>query len=141
MKYTLPAGGYARTTDYVGTVKDKSDESLQSLHRSVAIHNANVRANSRKLGRIVGTLLRVRIKPRGPRVASNYHTLTSEATHYDIYQGEDTEAMYQFGREMDTGMTPGELKKYDKLQAEANQIKWEALLRKRKASEMIRGGL
>ena len=137
MKYTLPAGGYARTTDYVGTVKDKNDESLQSLHRSVAIHNKDIRARSRKLGRIVGTLLRVRIKPRGPRVASYYHTLTENATHFDIYQGEDTEAMYQFGREMDTGMTPGELKRYDQLRLQANQIKWKAMVRKRKAQQCI----
>lgn len=133
MKYTLPKGGYARTEDYRGTTDNyKDDPDVKALKRSVELHNKKVREVSRRMGRNIGSLLRVRVKPRGPRVYSYYHTLIKNATHYDIYQGEDTEAMYQFQREMDTGMTPGELKRYDKLKAEANKIKWNALWRKRK---------
>ena len=138
MKYTLPKGGYARTEEYRGTTTNyKDDEDVKALKKSVRLHNEVVRANSRRLGRISGVLRRVRVKGRGPRLSSFYHTLVSEATHFDIYEGEDTEAMYQFQREMDTGMSPGELRRYDKLKMEANQIKWNAIWRKRK-KELLR---
>ena len=133
MKYTLPKGGYARTEEYRGTTTNyKDDEDVKALKKSVRLHNEVVRANSRRLGRISGILRRVRVKGRGPRLSSFYHTQLDEATHFDIYEGEDTEAMYQFRREMDTGMTPGELKKHDKLILAAREIEWKAMVRKRR---------
>ena len=131
MKYTLPASGDARTTDYVGTVEVLDDRSLNALKDSVARHNRKLRDASRRLGRVVGTLLRVRIKPRGPRLYSSYHTLMSEATHYDIYQGEDTEAMHRMREELETGLTPGELRKRSKLKMELWRLEWAGLTRKR----------
>lgn len=119
MKYTLPKHGYARTSDYQGTTFDyEVDADVINLKKSIAINNAQVRKNSRKHGRVIGTLGRVRIKPRGPRNSSFYHTLVEEATHFDVYAGEDTEAMHQLRREIDTGLTPGQLRKLDK----ANQV-------------------
>ena len=115
MKYTLPKHGYARTSDYQGTTDDyTTDPDVANLKKSVSLHNAQVRKASRKHGRICGTLGRVRIKPRGPRNSSFYHTCIHEATHFDVYAGEDTEAMYQLGRELDTGLTPSQLRKLDK---------------------------
>ena len=104
MKYTLPASGQSRSTDYIGTTKDKNDEDVRTLKESVARHNRHVRSSSRKFGCTIGTLLRVRVKPRGPRTNNSYHTLTADATHFDIYQGEDTEAMHMLRREMETGL-------------------------------------
>lgn len=132
MKYTLPRNGSARTSDYQGTTKDYlNDQDVINLKKSVALGNSATRDNSRRLGRITGTLGRVRVKPRGPRCSSWYHTLVEEATHYDIYAGEDTEAMHQLRRELETGMTPGEMRRVDKLRNEARMIELKGIIRKR----------
>ena len=133
MKYTLPTNGSARTSDYQGTTNDyTNDEDVANLKKSVSIHNNGVRETSRRIGRICGVLGRVRVKPRGPRSSSWYHTLVEEATHFDIYAGEDTEAMHQLRREIDTGLTPGELRKLNKLQGEARMLELKGVIRKRK---------
>lgn len=120
MRYTLPKANYARTSDYQGTTEDyKTDADVAALKESVARNNANVREVSRNYGYIVGILGRVRVKGRGPRKHSAYHTQLKEATHFDIYAGEDTEAMYQLKRELDSGLTPGELRKKDALETKA----------------------
>ena len=132
MIYSLPKAGYARSTDYIGTTNNyKDDPDVKNLKRSVMLHNKEVRERSRRMGRPIGSLLRVRVKPRGPRVYSYYHTLVENATHFDIYQGEDTEAMHLLRRELDTGMTPGEIRRYDILMGQARKISHEALWRKR----------
>ena len=132
MRYTIPKGGYARSTDYIGTTDNyRDDPNVKNLKKSIELNNEKVRKQSRRMGRIIGSLLRVRVKPRGPRIHSYYHTLTTNATHFDIYQGEDTEAMHQLRRELDTGMTPGEMRKYDRLMGQARKISNEALWRKR----------
>lgn len=106
MKYTLPSQNYARTSDYQGTTDDyKNDPDVLALKKSVALHNAEVRKNSRERGKVCGVLGRVRVKPRGPRKSSIYHTLVQEATHYDVYAGEDTEAMRVLEREITTGLS------------------------------------
>lgn len=123
MQYTLPKAGYARTSDYQGTTADyTTDADVLALKKSVALNNAEVRKNSRERGYIVGTLGRVRVKPRGPRLESSYHTMTEDATHFDIYAGEDTEKMYQLQRELDTGLTPGQLRQLDKANEKARTI-------------------
>lgn len=123
MRYTLPKHGYARTSDYQGTTFDyEVDTDVINLKKSVALHNAEVRKASRKHGRICGTLGRVRVKPRGPRNSSFYHTCLHEATHFDVYAGEDTAAMYQLARELETGLTPGQLRKLDQAQAKVRTL-------------------
>lgn len=132
MKYTLPKAGYARTSDYQGTTTDyTTDTDVLALKKSVALNNAEVRAKSRKQGSIVGTLGRVRVKGRGPRNSSFYHTLVEDATHFDIYAGEDTEAMYQLQREFDTGLTPSQLRQFDKAKEKARTIETIGMLQKR----------
>lgn len=123
MRYTLPKHGYARTSDYQGTTFDyEVDADVINLKKSIALNNAQVRKDSRKHGRVIGTLGRVRIKPRGPRNSSYYHTLVSEATHFDVYAGEDTEAMYQLEREIETGLTPGQLRQLDNARDKVRMI-------------------
>lgn len=138
MKYTLPGKNQPqyRTTDYVGTTEDyRTDPDVESLKLSVRNNNAHIREASRKYGRICGTLLRVRIKARGPRLAGDYHTRIENATHYDIYQGEDSHAMYQLNREITTGLTPSELHKYDLAK---DKIRWlEMIGNKRLRGEEI----
>ena len=64
----------------------------------------------------------MRVKGRGPRKSSAYHTQLNEATHFDVYAGADTQAMYQLKREIDTGMTPGQLRAFDKAEYKAQLL-------------------
>lgn len=132
MRYTLPKANYARTSDYQGTTDDyKTDTDVLALKESVARNNSYVRETSRRYGRVIGTLGRVRIKGRGPRKSSSYHTQLNEATHFDVYAGEDTEAMYQLKREIDTGMTPGQLRAYDKANRKAQMLETIGFLQRK----------
>lgn len=133
MKYTLPKAGYARTYDYQGTTTDyKNDPDVLALKESIARNNAQVREESRRAGRIIGTLGRVRVKGRGPRNHSFYHTMLDEATHYDIYAGEDTDAMHLLREELETGMTTSEIRKCAELRWQIMQIETKGRLRQRK---------
>ena len=67
MEYKLSSTGEARTSDYMGTITNLHDTDLERIKANVRIHNREVRAVSRKHGRAIGTLRRVRIMPRGPR--------------------------------------------------------------------------
>ena len=50
---------------------------------------------------------------------------------FDVYVGDDSTAQYELKRELDTGMTPGELKKISKLDHEIMMIKFKGRMRKR----------
>ena len=67
MEYKLSSTGEARTSDYIGTVTNLHDSDLERIKANVRIHNREVRAVSRKHGRAIGTLRRIRVMPRGPR--------------------------------------------------------------------------
>ena len=61
MKYKLSSTGESRTSDYMGTVTNLHDTDLERIKANVRIHNREVRTVSRKHGRAIGTLRRVRI--------------------------------------------------------------------------------
>ena len=53
---------------------------------------------------------------------------------FDVYVGDDSTAQYELKRELDTGMTPGELRKISKLDHEIMMIKFAGRQRKRDRS-------
>ena len=143
MKYKLSSTGEARTSDYMGTVTNLHDSDLERIKANVRIHNREVRAVTRKHKRTIGTLQRVRIMPRGPRAEAAEAMYRSRRAYdsylpmglgeyFDIYVGEDSTAQYELKRELDTGMTPGELKKIDRLKNEMWRIQIDAKIRKNK---------
>ena len=71
MKYKLSSTKEARTADYIGTVTNLYDSDLERIRANVKLHNSEVRAKSRKHGRAIGQLRRVRIMPRGPRAEAS----------------------------------------------------------------------
>ena len=75
-----------RTSDaYQFTINTENDKMLIALKNAIAKHNfywphcfdINEKINTE--------FLRVCVKPRGPRTSSSYHTLTKDATHFDVY--------------------------------------------------------
>ena len=50
---------------------------------------------------------------------------------FDVYVGDDSTAQYELKRELETGMTPSELKKISKLDHEILMIKFKGRMRKR----------
>ena len=143
MEYKLSSTGEARTSDYMGTVTNLHDSDLERIKANVRIHNREVRAVTRKHKRAIGTLQRVRIMPRGPRAEAAEAMYRSRRAYdsylpmglgeyFDVYVGDDSTAQYELKRELDTGMTPGELKKIDRLKNEMWRIQIDAKIRKNK---------
>ena len=128
--------GYRFTTD------DVNGPEVKALKAQIAAHNRHVREYSREYGRKIGKLQRVYIMPRGPRVvparldglryrAAYYSYLPQRhGTHFDIYAGEDSSNQYYLNREIDTGMTPGQLRRHDNLQAQMRRLEMDARLQK-----------
>ena len=143
MKYKLSSTGEARTSDYMGTVTNLHDSDLERIKANVRLRNREVRNVSRKHGRAIGTLQRVRIMPRGPRAEAAQHFRGYRRSYdsylpmglgesFDVYVGEDNSAQHELKRELETGMSPGELKKVDRLKNEIWKIELEAICRKRR---------
>ena len=141
MKYKLSSTGEARTSDYMGTVTNLHDSDLERIKANVRLRNREVRNVSRKHGRAIGTLQRVRIMPRGPRAEAAEAMYRSRRSYdsylpmglgewFDVYVGDDSTAQHELKRELDTGMSPGELKKVDHLQNEIWKITLEGKMRK-----------
>ncbi len=53
------------------------------------------------------------------------------ADYYDVYVGTDSSNQHELKREINTGMTPGELKRIDRLKNEMWKIEIEGMMRKR----------
>ena len=143
MKYQLcKSPKAARTSDYVGSIKDQNDGDYKRMTENCKRHNKEVRAVSRRYGRVIGELMRVRVMGRGPRVEAAkrfYHSRRAFdsylpiclAKSFDVYYGVDNTAMYDLKRELDTGMTPGEMRKHDQLKYMAMMIEMKGKMRKR----------
>ena len=143
MKYKLSSTGEARTSDYMGTVTNLHDSDLERIKANVRIHNREVRAVSRKHGRAIGTLQRVRIMPRGPRAEAAEAMYRSRRAYdsylpmglgeyFDVYVGDDSTAQYELQNELSTGMTVSEMRKISKLEYDIMMLKMAGRQRKRK---------
>ena len=148
MEYKLSSTGESRTSDYMGTVTNLHDSDLERIKANVRIHNREVRAVSRKHDRAIGTLRRVRIMPRGPRAEAAEAMYRSRRAYdsylpmglgewFDVYVGDDSTAQYELKRELDTGMTPGEMRKISKLDHEIMMIKFAGRQRKRDKAQCM----
>ena len=142
MQFKLSSLGEARTQDYVGTTTTLHDDDLERIKANVKLHNQQVRATSRKYGRAIGQLRRVRIMPRGPRAeaAEAMHRFRRAYDSYlpmglgerfDIYVGDDSTAQYELQNELSTGMTVSEMRKVSKLEHDIMMLKFEGRQRKR----------
>lgn len=137
MQYLQSKQGGARTIDYRGTITSLKDKDLREVKATVQEHNKTARKWLRLHPASTATILRVRIMPRGPRVeaaikdgwkykAAYYSYLPQRhATHFDVYVGEDTNAMHIMRRELKTGMTASQQRKHDDLIYQARRIEWK----------------
>jgi len=141
MKYNLAFDDQPRTSSYRFTVKKLDDPSLTALKKSIIENNKQIRSMRRKYNRTLGKLMRVSIMPRGPRAAAavkdyndkmttymrSYQSYLPQrhATHFDVYVQDDSYAEYQWNRELETGLSPGQLKKADAAQHEIWKKQWE----------------
>ena len=142
MKYKLSSTGEARTSDYMGTVTNLHDSDLERIKANVRLRNREVRNVSRKYGRTIGTLQRVRIMPRGPRAEAAEAMYRSRRAYdsylpmglgewFDIYVGDDSTAQYELQNELSTGMTVSEMRKISKLEHDIMMLKMAGRQRKR----------
>ena len=142
MKYKLTSTGEARTSDYMGTVTNLHDSDLERIKANVRLRNSEVRNVSRKHGRAIGTLQRVRIMPRGPRAEAAEAMYRSRRAYdsylpmglgewFDVYVGDDSTAQYELQNELSTGMTVSEMRKISKLEHDIMMLKMAGRQRKR----------
>ena len=142
MKFKLSSTGEARTSDYVGTTTNLHDADLERIKENVKLHNQQVRTTSRKYGRTIGQLRRVRIMPRGPRAEAAEAMYRSRRAYdsylpmglgerFDVYVGFDSTAQYELQNELSTGMTVSEMRKVSKLEHDIMMLKFEGRQRKR----------
>ena len=121
--------------DYRFCTRSTTDQQITKLKEMASRHNENVRRIARDNNYVSKYLMlkRVRVMPRGPRDTANvgrrYWTYlpmyTGLATHFDVYYSDDSTATYELKREIETGMKPGELKRFDALQRAAWLIEIE----------------
>ena len=146
MFYKPTLSGAGRTLDYRGSVVSKNDRDLLNLKNSIAKHNEEIRRYTRKQGRMINTnyghfrLQRVVLMARGPRRINGeriHHNCDSclhheHAVYFDVYVGTDSHNQHELSREMELGMTPGQLKKYDDAMAVVNKMKMEGFIAKQR---------
>ena len=142
MKYKLSSTNEARTSDYMGTVTNLHDSDLERIRDNVKLHNKQVRSVSRKHGRAIGQLRRIRIMPRGPRAEAAEAMYRSRRAYdsylpmglgerFDVYVGDDSTAQYELQNELSTGMTVSEMRKISKLEHDIFMLKFAGRQRKR----------
>ena len=147
MKYKLSSTNEARTSDYMGTVTNLHDSDLERIRDNVKLHNKQVRSVSRKHGRAIGQLRRIRIMPRGPRAEAAEAMYRSRRAYdsylpmglgerFDVYVGDDSTAQYELQNELSTGMTVSEMRKISKLEHDIMMLKMEGRMRKRDAQTL-----
>lgn len=138
MKYKLCRNPEeARTSGYVGSITSKDDSDYQNMLENCKRHNKHVRAVSRKYGRKIGDLMRVRLMGRGPRVEASMHYYNRPraldsylplglAESFDVYYDVDSTANYVLDVEMKTGQTAAEQRRIADLKHMAWMTEWEA---------------
>lgn len=115
-----------RTEAYQFTVTSKDDPQVIALKKQVAFANKLSREATRgyNYSNTVHALWRVRLMPRGSRVESAWDDYKSRraydsylpqrhADRFDVYIHRDTTAERMMQRELDTGLTSGQLRKID----------------------------
>ena len=126
----------------MGTVSNLHDSDLERIKANVRLRDREVRNVSRKHGRAIGTLQRVRIMPRGPRAEAAEAMYRSRRAYdsylpmglgeyFDVYVGDDSTAQYELQNELSTGMTVSEMRKISKLEHDIFMLKLEGRRRKR----------
>ena len=109
------------------TVTDKNDPRVLEMKKHVAFANKLSREETRNgysRGN-VNPIWRVRFMSRGPRVEAAWDDFRSRraydsylpqrhANRFDVYIHRDRTAEWMMQRELDTGLTPGQLRSIDK---------------------------
>lgn len=140
--YKLDKRGNARTPGYRFTVYSKQDADLLALKENLRRHNILARDYIRSVYKSWGEhpkhgygmkIERVKLMGRGPRTkpamqdygfprAYDQNLPHKHATHWDVYQGEDTYAMANLMYELENNLTPGQ---HALIMKERNKL-WDA---------------
>ena len=126
-----------RTEAYQFTTTDPKDERILELKRMLKFTNKLSREATRNgWNRTVHALWRVRLMPRGKRIEPAWQDYRSRSAYYsylpirhgsrfDVYVHRDTTGEWMMQRELDTGLTPGQLRRVDRERDELRKQEWE----------------
>ena len=135
-----------RTDAYQFTTTDLNDPRINELKANVAFNNRLSREATRgwNHSKIVHALWRVRLMPRGARTEAAWGDYRSRRAYdsylpqrhgdrFDVYLHRDSTAEWMMQREIDTGLTQGQLKRLDRERDELRKQEWEMHSRLRDA--------
>ena len=115
-----------RTEAYQFTTTDPKDERILELKRMLKFTNKLSREATRNgWNRTVHALWRVRLMPRGKRIEPAWQDYRSRSAYYsylpirhgsrfDVYVHRDTTGEWMMQRELDTGLSQGQLRYIDR---------------------------
>ena len=89
MQYKTCKKDSARTTGYIGSTNNPYDEDVNALREDIRRNNREVRELHKQSGQVHGSILKLRVRPRGPRRPYSYDTLLKDARYFDVYRSED----------------------------------------------------
>ena len=129
-----------RCEAYQFTVTDRNDPQIAELKAKIAFVNKLSRSETRgyNYNNVVHPLWRVRLMPRGARVEAAWGDYRSRRAYdsylparhgdrYDVYVHRDTTSEYMMQRELDTGLSPGQLRKIDAAENEVRLAEFEQM--------------
>lgn len=133
--------------DYIFSVYTKDDPDLIALKKRVAENNKFIRTFARRHKNVRDSIVfkKVRLMARGPRRIwakqdfqySRFGTYPQYdaslphkyAEYFDVYCGEDRDALIDLKREINEGLTRSQYNKICELEYQANALRWEAKMR------------
>ena len=127
-----------RTKAFQFTTEDRNDPRISELKNEIKFVNKLSREATRHAyyNKHVHALWRVRLMPRGARVEAAWSDYKSRraydsylpirhGTRFDVYVHRDTTGEWMMQRELDTGLTPGQLRRVDRERDELRKQEWE----------------
>ena len=94
MFYKTCKADYPRTSSYVGSTNNPYDSDVEAVREDIRRNNRRLKEVYDKHGQVHGVLMKIRVRPRGPRRPDSHDTLIKDARYFDIYKSEDTTGMW-----------------------------------------------
>ena len=127
-----------RTKAFQFTTEDRNDPRISELKNKIRFVNKLSREATRHAyyNKHVHALWRVRLMPRGARVEAAWTDFKSRraydsylpirhGTRFDVYVHRDTTGEWMMQRELDTGLSQGQLRYIDRERDELRKQEWE----------------
>lgn len=94
MQYKTCKADLPRVSSYAGSTNNPYDPDVEAVREDIRRNNRRVLEQYEDYGYVLGTFMKIRVRPRGPRRPNTHDTLVKDARYFDIYRSEDTTRTY-----------------------------------------------